>query len=125
MADNFAAGEMDAAGAMFPPPETMGARYNIQVAQPGRGEPAPPIEPYLVPPVHYVNGNMETVTPAIAHTPLGGMMPGPQQIAPPMEDMSSWVQRDAADATEFSQGVFDAWPEGSPVPFQVGRGAAQ
>jgi hypothetical protein len=121
MADNFTTGEMDAdMGA--PPFETMGPRYgiNFTIPQTGRGAHEPLTEPYLMPSVHYRNGNMERVPAAITLTPLGGLMPGPNAIAPaiPSGNVGAVFTGDhSQEAMEFGMGVEDSWPEGSPVPY--------
>lgn len=121
MADNFSAGEGDAdTGA--PPIETMGPRYGIGVVNAigaERGAPQPQTEPYLMPSVHYVNGNMETVAPSITHTPLGGLMPGPNAIAPaiPSGSVGAFLHQPAEDGG-FQSGVIDGFPEGCPVPLR-------
>jgi hypothetical protein len=119
MADGFLQGEQEAAGALSPPPETMGARYHISVAQPGRGAHEHlSTPPYLVPSVHYRNGNMERVAPSITLTPLGGMMPGPA-MPPPQLDITDYRQPIPDQAGPFTTGIADAWPEGAPVPFRT------
>lgn len=123
MPNPFAAGEADA-DAVAPPPETMGARYGIGVAMRGRGEATPPIDPtYLVPPVHYINGNMETTVPAIQLTDLGAEMPHPAMPAPQVVGSGYQPYPEPNEAGPFVFGVHDAYPEGCPIPFGVGRGA--
>lgn len=119
--NNFAAGEADAdMGA--PPIETMGPRYGINgvtLPQTGRGEPGPLVEPYLVPPYHGRHGSNERVTPSIVLTPLGGMMPGPNAIPPAIPSGAVGTALHAPNEDMgFGSGVWDAWPEGSPVPLR-------
>lgn len=97
--------------------ETMGARNQITVARLGRGDHEPLREPYLMPSVHYRNGNMERVDPAITQTPLGGMMPGPFAIPPAVVVGNDWHAPYPEEATEFDMGIEDAWPDGVPIPY--------
>ena len=112
--DDFAGGEEDAAGALAPPIEAMGARYGISVAQPGRGGHEPLVDSYLMPSVAGRHGSMEKVDPSIVQTPLGGMVPGPDAIAPAVMagEVGAFPVRDIG----FGSGVVDGYPEGCPVP---------
>lgn len=76
----------------------------------------PQTEPYLMPPSHS-GGNV--VPPAIAQTPLGGMMPGPNAIAPaiPSGAVGAFLHQPAEDGG-FQSGVIDSYPEGCPVPLR-------
>lgn len=121
MADNFAAGEGDAdMGA--PPIETMGARYgigNVTIPQTGRGDPNPQIDTYLMPPYHGRRGSNERVVPAIVQTPLGGLMPGPNAIAPAIPSGAVGTALHAPNEDGgFGSGVIDGFPEGCPVPLR-------
>jgi hypothetical protein len=118
MADNFQTGEEDS-DLSAPPIETMGARYGISVAQLGRGAHVQLKSNYLMPSVHGRNGSMEKVDPAISLTPLGGMMPGPNAIAPaiPSGTVGAFLHQPAEDQ-EFGSGVLDGFPEGCPVPLR-------
>lgn len=113
---SFTAGESDAdTGA--PPIETMGARYGISVSQPGRGDPNPQVEPYLMPSVQGRNGSTERTVPGIVQTPLGGMMPGPNAIAPAIVVGSGYFHvPEPGQVRPFDFGVQDGYPEGCPVP---------
>jgi hypothetical protein len=76
--------------------------------------------PYLLPSVHYRNGNMERVAPSITLTPLGGLVPGPNAIAPavPSGNVGAVFSPDPShERMEFGMGIEDSWPEGSPVPY--------
>lgn len=119
MSDTFGAGETDSER-VNPPitQEVLGARHMIAVgqAQSGRGEHVPQRDGYLMPSVHYVNGNMETVAPKISLTPLGGMMPGPNAIAPPTGDVTDYRAPVPDEAMPFDAGINDGYPEGCPVP---------
>lgn len=121
MPDNFSAGESDAdMGA--PPIETMGARYGIggvTLAQTGRGDHTQLVEPYLMPPYHGRRGSNERTVPAIVLTPLGGMMPGPNAIAPaiPSGSVGAYLHQPAEDGG-FQSGVIDGYGEGCPVPLR-------
>lgn len=119
MSNGFGAGESDA-DRPSPPitQETMGPRCGIRVtqAQSGRGEHNAQREPYLLPSVHYVNGNMETVAPKITLTPLGGMVPGPNAIAPALPDVTDYRAPVPDEAHGFDAGITDGYPEGAPVP---------
>lgn len=117
--DNFAAGEADAAGAPGPRQETMGAMYKITMAMDGRGAHEPLVEPYLMPPYHGRNGSNERTVPAITLTPLGGMMPGPDAIAPaiPSGSVGAFLHQ-PQETGGFSSGVRDGFPEGCPVPLR-------
>src|SRR5665647_465802 len=108
---NFAAGESDAdTGA--PPIETMGARYGISISQPGRGDPNPQVEPYLMPSVQGRNGSMERTVPGIVQTPLGGLMPGPNAIPPAIVVGSGYAQvPEPGEVQPFESGVVDGFPE--------------
>jgi hypothetical protein len=117
MAGNFEEGQAEAAGALAPPVETMGARYGIKVAQFGRGVHEHLSVPYLLQSVHYRNGNMERVAPAITLTPLGGMMPGPAMPAPQL-DITDYRKPIPDQAGPFTTGIGDGYPEGAPVPFR-------
>jgi hypothetical protein len=115
---SFDAGESGDDGPT-PPIETMGARYGISVAQPGRGAHEPQVDPYLLPPYAGRNGSNERVDPSIVQTPLGGMVPGPNAIAPAIPSGTVGAAFDVhsgVDAMEFGDGVTDGWPDGSPVP---------
>jgi hypothetical protein len=116
--DNFSTG-MEEADQPSPPiakPEMMSARYGISVRRPGSGYQEHLTEPYLMPSVHFRNGNMERVTPAIVHTPLGGMVSGPEAIAPAVPVDPNWGQPMPREGHGFHVGVGDGYPEGSPVP---------
>lgn len=116
MADNFTAGEADAdTGA--PPIETMGARYGVTEAMPGRGAHEPQVEPYLMPSVAGRNGSMERVADSIGLTPLGGMMPGPFAI-PPAIVVGSGAWPVPEDGNEFHAGIADGYYDGCPIPFK-------
>lgn len=118
--NGFAQGEAEAYNTAGPTENTvgevLGSRYAINITRPSsRGAHEPQVEPYLLPSVHYRNGNMERVDPAIVHTPLGGMMPGPNAIAPAVMAGHVGAFPCSTDG-EFGQGVMDGWPEGPPVP---------
>ena len=118
MSDNFTEGEMDSDA----PPiasETMGARMHISVNRPSAGVQEHLTEPYLMPTIHSRNGDMEVVMPSIVQTPLGGMMPGPNAIAPAVlggQVGAFPLPEGGVERSEFSMGVSDGFPEGSPVP---------
>lgn len=116
MGDNFTAGEADA-DTQAPPVETIGAHYGISVSNPGRGAHEPQQEPYLMPSVHGRNGSTERVDPAITQTPLGGLMPGPNAIAPAVVVGTDYRAPDHGDVGGFDSGVIDGFPEGCPVPY--------
>jgi len=97
--------------------EMLGARNQITVARLGRGAHEPLQEPYLMPSVQYRNGNMERVAPGITQTPLGGMMPGPFAIAPAIVVGNDWHAPYPEEATEFTMGIEDGYPEGVPIPY--------
>jgi hypothetical protein len=102
--------------------ETMGASYGIKAfsaigAQ--RGEQLAP-EPYLMPKVTYRNGGTERVADAIGLTPLGGLMPGPNAIAPAIPHGGVGAQPVwGGEARPFDSGIVDGYPEGVPVPYSV------
>jgi hypothetical protein len=106
-----------------PPYETMGASYGIKamsVHGGGRGEHVPQSVPYLMPQVTMRNGGTERVADAIGLTPLGGLMPGPNAIAPAVpagQKGALFAPDDAHDSRAFDSGVIDGYPEGCPVPF--------
>lgn len=116
--DNFGAGTSgDQVGG--PPIETMGARYGISETLYAHGVSEGDHVPLRVNnPIQSVawrNGSMETVAPSITQTPLGGLMPGPDAIAPAV--MSGHVGAfPCSDDGEFKSGVLDGFPEGPPVP---------
>lgn len=116
---SFTAGESDA-DSPTPPitREVMGPRCGIRVtqAQSGRGDHQQLVEPYLMPPYHGRNGSNERAAPGITLTPLGGMMPGPNAIAPAV--MGGHVGAFPVSEGEFGQGVSDSYPEGCPVPIR-------
>lgn len=119
MSDNFTLGESEAD--MASPgiaPEMAGPRCGISVTLPqtGRGEPDRPLPPYLMPTVAGRHGSMEKVDPAITLTPLGGMVPGPNAIAPAV--MAGEVGAFPVSEGNFGSGVADAYPEGCPVPLR-------
>jgi hypothetical protein len=119
MPGSFEAGEADA-DSSAPSIETMGARYGIKVVRPGVGIQKELTEPYLLPSVHFKNGNMETVVPSIQHTPLGAMMPGPNAIAPAIPAGAVGMQQIPEDANDFVMGIRDAYNgENCPIPFRV------
>jgi len=74
---------------------------------------------YLMPPYHGRNGSNERCAPGISLTPLGGLMPGPNAIAPaiPSGAVGAYLHEPAEDGG-FQSGVIDSWPEGSPVPLR-------
>ena len=115
---SFAAGEEDAV-APAPPIETMGARYGIGVAHPGRGAHEPQVEPYLLQPVTGRNGSTERTVPGIVLTPLGGMMPGPFAIPPAVPFIEDYRAPVPNEAGPFTNGIGDGFPEGCPVPFKT------
>lgn len=96
--------------------ETMGASYGVKAIRPQRGVQEHLSEPYLMPSVHGRNGSLEKVDPAIVHTPLGGMMPGPNAIPPalPIHGVGEFPM--PPERGPFGEGVVDGWPEGPPVP---------
>lgn len=105
-----------------PPIEKIGPRYQIRpgVTRPGPTEETDRLsEPYLMPTVHGRNGSMEKVDPAITHTPLGAMMPGPFAIPPAIPSGVLGAQQVYEGAQGFDAGVADAFPEGSPVPYRI------
>lgn len=111
----FSAGDLDTdvTGPSITLSERMGARYGITVRNPGPAEEPVPPEPYLMPPVRQMG---PAVVPAIAHTPLGAMMPGPA-LPPPQIGGYDGAFPLNEDHGDFAVGVLDSWPEGSPVPF--------
>ena len=124
----FGAGTADTDAATPPiAMETAGARFGVSVAQRGRGVPQQLPEPYLMPSVHYVNGNFETVTPAIQQTPLGAGMTNSLAIPPaiPSGAVGAMLFPEPAEYNEFAEGVVDGYPEGCPVPYLYGKGAPQ
>lgn len=121
MADNFDIGEMDAdAGA--PPIETMGARYGINgvtLPQTGRGGHEQLRDDYLMPTVKGRNGSTERTEPGIVQTPLGGMVPGPNAIAPAIPSGSVGAATFVPNEDRgFGAGVLDGYGEGCPVPLR-------
>jgi hypothetical protein len=118
MADSFAAGEADSNTAGAPiTQEVIGPRMKITVAQPGSGAQAHQTsEPYLMPTVAGRHGSMERVAASITQTPLGGLMPGPNAIAPAV--MAGHVGAFPVSEGQFGQGVGDGYPEGCPVPIR-------
>jgi hypothetical protein len=116
----FATGEAESMNTAGPSisSETMGASYNVKVANPGPPSPDPLSEPYLMPTVHGRNGSMEKVDPAIVQTPLGGMMPGPLAIAPAIVPPTGWTQPVPDEEHGWYAGVGDSFPEGCPVPLR-------
>jgi len=121
MATPFTEGADDAteAPAVPPiaPPETLGANYAITVRVPQRGVQEPVIDRYLMPSVHSRNGSMNIVTPAIVHTPLGALMPGPDAIPPPVP--AGGVGAIPVEGLRpFDDGVRSGYPEGCPVPIK-------
>jgi hypothetical protein len=119
VSDNFAVGESEAdMGGPNITRECMGPRCGISVtmAHSGRGEPAVPLQPYLMPSVAGRHGSMEKVDPAITLTPLGGMVPGPDAIAPAV--MAGHVGAFPVSEGNFGAGVADSYPEGCPVPLR-------
>ena len=107
--------------AVSPPIETMGARYGIGVMSVhggARGAHQPQQSPYLMPSVKMRNGGTERVADSIGLTPLGGLMPGPNAIAPAVRVGGVGITFPMAtgEPVDFHQGVSDSWPEGSPVP---------
>ena len=121
MADNFTAGEQDA-DVIAPPVETMGPRFGINgvtLPQTGRGDHEQLVEPYLMPAYHGRHGSNERVDPAITLTPLGGMVPGPNAIAPAIPSGSVGAATFVPNEDRgFGSGVWDAYPEGCPVPLR-------
>lgn len=113
---NFDAGESDSDTAGPPiTQEQIGPRMAIKVAHPG--PPSMPTQvPYLMPSVAGRNGSMERVDPSIVQTPLGGMMPGPNAIAPAV--MAGQVGAFPVSEGQFGQGVADSYPEGCPIPLR-------
>lgn len=102
--------------------ETMGARYGIGVMQVhGTADGAPtPREPYLMPSVKYRNGGTERVADAIGLTPLGGLMPGPNAIAPAVPHGGVGTQAVwEYEGRPFDSGIIDGFPEGCPIPYSV------
>lgn len=121
MPDNFARGEaesMNTAGPVIAQPEPMGARYGITVANPGPPSPDPLVEPYLMPPYHGRHGSNERVDPAIVHTPLGAMMPGPNAIAPAVPVADDYRHPTVDAAHGWYAGVNDSYGEGCPIPLR-------
>jgi hypothetical protein len=121
MPDNFTAGETDADMAMPPiaapeSSEMLGARLGVRVAHPGPPSPDPISEPYLMPSVAGRNGSTEKVDPAIVQTPLGGMMPGPNAIAPAVVVGQDYRAPVPDEAHGWGAGIRDGYPEGSPIP---------
>jgi len=116
VSDNFQTGMAEADSGQQVPQETEGARYGVVVRRPGPNAGPPLSEPYLMPTVASKNGDMEQVTPAIVHTPLGALLPGPQQIPPVVTAGVDYRQPIPPEAGGFDAGVRDGWPEGSPVP---------
>jgi hypothetical protein len=103
--------------------ETMGARYGIGVMSVhggARGAHEPQTVPYLMPKVTMRNGGTERVADAIGLTPLGGLMPGPNAIAPAVVvgEGTTFDSHDPEDNSQFKSGARDAWPEGFPVPLR-------
>jgi hypothetical protein len=115
---SFGTGEQDAdLGA--PPIETMGARYGIgetlYPAAASEGDHVPLQVDNPIQSVAWRNGSMETVAPSITQTPLGGLMPGPDAIAPAV--MAGHVGAfPCSDDGGFKSGLLDGYPEGPPVP---------
>lgn len=118
-AASFALGEDEPQGQ---PIETMGARYgigNTKLPQTGRGEHVQQTEPYLMPSVHGRNGSLERVDAGITQTPLGGLMPGPNAIAPAVVVGSGYFAvPEPGEGGPFASGVADGFPEGCPVPYK-------
>jgi hypothetical protein len=117
---NFVAGESgdDAGG---PPIETIGARYGIgETLYPSAASEGDHVPLRVNNPIQSVawrNGSMETVAPSITQTPLGGLMPGPDAIAPAV--MAGHVGAfPCSDEGGFKSGVLDGFPEGPPVPIR-------
>jgi hypothetical protein len=111
----FAEGERDSS-ANQQPIEKMGASYKIKVAHPGPPSPDPLVETRLMPSVQGRNGSMEKVDPAITHTPLGALMPGPNSVPPPITVDPNYRHPIPGEARPFYAGVRDAHGDGSPVP---------
>lgn len=121
MSDDFAAGESGDNGPDgF---ETMGARYGINVMSVhggSRGAHEPQVSNYLMPLTTYRNGGTERVADAIGLTPLGGLMPGPNAIAPAIPHGGVGAQHVwSHESRPFDSGVIDGWPEGAPIPYSV------
>lgn len=119
MSDNFAVGESEADTAGPPiTREAMGPRLgiNVTIPQTGRGEPAAPLEPYLMPSVAGRHGSMEKVSPAIVQTPLGGLNPGPYAIPPAVYAPIDYRQPCPEEGGSFVAGLGDGYPEGLPIP---------
>jgi hypothetical protein len=100
--------------------ETLGAPTGITARRPNR-----PVvqlsEPYLMPPItRRTSAGELRDNPGIVHTPLGGLMPGPNAIAPalPVHGVGAAQAFDCNEDGGFKSGVIDAWPEGPPVPLR-------
>jgi hypothetical protein len=115
----FGAGE-SGDQAMANPIETVGARYGIRemsVHGGSRGAHEDQVSKFMMQSVTYRNGGTERVADAIGQTPLGGLMPGPNAIAPAIVVGSGYGPiSEASDETSFKSGITDGWPEGYPVP---------
>jgi hypothetical protein len=120
--DNFTTGEMeaDAGGPSVSAQESIGASYKIVTTVPGsRGAHVQQRSDYLMPSVKGRNGSTEKVDPAIVQTPLGGMMPGPNAIAPAIPSGSVGAATFVPNEDKgFGAGVLDGYTEGCPVPFR-------
>jgi hypothetical protein len=114
--NNFQYGEMDSQTGS-PPFETMGAVYSVQAVQQGRGYHDPLISQYMLQSITERNGSTERTVPGIVQTPLGGLMPGPFAVPPAvMAGQVGAAMIPGHETMEFTMGISDGWPDGSPVP---------